>query len=1777
VAGGTWGGYRDYRIRRDTPPDGQNEAGEQVRSLLWQSCRKPELNGACVRLVGADRNRLFINGSVDSDSQKAVVHQEVQWILRNHSELQNKFPRGIVDVSEHQLQVYPVRETLRRWQSAAGNGPDGIQVVVRLANFYYEDNKLHLVGAGFASGPAAGDGQKVRSWLAEVVKADLQKPGHTFLGDQLEVVAEESKFPVYPSPLPSVMKAVAEEKELGGVVVGTLHFDDEGRAVVQVILAKDGQSKKAEEVLRKSLATSPGIDLVGDPVFKTFDVNEAKAETRQLFAKSLDWRNGVLAEGVRVAYDPVRLLPVVSWNVTDRAQGVKDLKSALRTETSKFLKDLKSASRTETSKFPFDFDVDALSDSGDKDGTDFANELQALVDEDRQLSGLIVLGFHFNDAGALDIDVSPAGTGIKKREALYKLARIVPGLEGILAKAPAEQQDEKKDQVSSINDAIQAELAADPLLSHVHVTGFTWKRDLKEAKANHRSWKPRVSGKSLLPAKYLAKKGGGELSKLLEGKLKIELLKHKTELRVDDIAGVNLEDSTTFKWAEKAPELHDWQKKLNQRNLYGVLLLDVYFLGDGSLQALALIDDKDQKEPVQRALSDLAGASVTIQLFTGLARDSAESRWHLLLQKALFNLRSNEGGLFGRTRVDRTEWEHDSTGNPRLIVHCLCVQPYKDEKEAELFRNLLQPTVKASVATALTGLRKNQADRMKDVPIDPNRHTLDGPPFTTDPEVEVRLNLLPNPVFALRDKAVGDETLHGAAFVDHYFDDQGVLQLVGLVRDDKQRDQIRETVGKALPSQADAKPQSPSVLARSMKGSIEDRLLVQLQSELTSGTIPYSRTRLDHATFRYHAPADKSGGEPKLHLHFGGVCMTDSSADLTAVNEFLDRKKDRVIQCELGFAVESRADAEDIKYDQRFDPLNAVQSAVNNDPATEGVLVRNIGFNEKGEFQLVLALADSPKMRAHVNRIADELPTLTMYKRLATSSTHKTADVAENADVTGVEHDSIRTALSTISKKLANSNRQCLRCVRIEGLRWSHEKDGLKLAIRGQALGLAFMERGATVTVEQALRSILTEKLVPHVEELARHGPLGIKGVVLRDDQFHSVPDSPLVALQGQCKDKLPGALFTEIYYTSGGDVELGARVASSDEEAAVRAIAGTTAGLANEYLGSSNRVTIHITKHAWNTDTIKNWSDVLMGIRSSLIAGGPVANQTRLRGAYFAYDQDRTNRALSLRIVLQGVCLVAESENNLALKLGNIVNPWVARDPLPSTYDDTPDVRQVTHFDAVRGLQSQIADDPKLDGTAIAEAHFDNNDVIVFRGVIGDEATRPAIAQLGERTFAAGLDQARLTTSVSLELLRGREILEGLREFAAYNLDEVWVERLFFDAGGELTVNARVAHVADQKVILRHLMQAIARHPQFQGRTRASEFIPRAKPAEPAREPTVRVTVRDAVIPVIRNRFQGPRDANAPAPPKEWDGLLIRRAYYTTTGMLGLEGLANGAEQKSSLERQLLLLASEKPFSDCGAQTVDLTGLREMPVEPMLVRLRKLMPAYRVFDGFTLDRAYHDVDNRLIVSYSAVGSPDCSRGDETIWKQMAGDRRSQMRVDETWLRLRQPDGHGGQLSALRSLAGKPARPRDRARADDLVLEAIAALRRGLPRPVFPLCVGCCERVEPIREGHDEQAIAEALHLLDVALLHSPGNATAWYLRALCHLASRNTLLSARDLRRLVELETDSESGENEKLERLTKSESLQGDIRHQLETLRTRVELEVKSGRQPLQLVDLN
>jgi hypothetical protein len=590
----------------------------------------------------------------------------------------------------------------------------------------------------------------------------------------------------------------------------------------------------------------------------------------------------------------------------------------------------------------------------------------------------------------------------------------------------------------------------------------------------------------------------------------------------------------------------------------------------------------------------------------------------------------------------------------------------------------------------------------------------------------------------------------------------------------------------------------------------------------------------------------------------------------------------------------------------------------------------------------------------------------------------------------------------------------------------------------------------------------------------------------------------------------------------------------------------------------------------------------MLQGVRKAVADSS--SRRSRLDRAYFAYVGGKA------RLRWQGLSLdpVATDDDRGA------VRDALAKEIARADADALADVKIAGDKEGVKNLvELQTPGSPlvavrsrivaeQLDGVGVTDVYFDAESSAVVSGIWNGDYQKGSTYKLVkkvlvERKVLADADPFR----VLFKPVPSNEVLLALRKWTADNLEEAFVRRLFYNLEGVLTIEGDVTSLADRRRCASKLDDLLIDHESFQRRFTVPRLAALAKLAEPPplqyvvappppQNPSVKLEVKLAAVPLLRERCQMGAGARAALKPAVWDGLALVRGYFATSGAFVLTGLTDGPRQKRELLELIEQLKDEQPYKRAfgGDYVVDL---REDPLAPTLRRLAQAIPAYERLDGLKLHGASHDVHNRFVLRVSIVGRrTTVAIATPILLDLLKTDKRSLPRVHAGDLRINELDNSGAD--PLRLLVFRPTVAADFDLAAKNVKEAIEVLSRAyVDTDDHP-----CRKMAPAQaREYRLKLVAEALVLIDVARLHNPSDVTAWYLWGVCHVATGETILARRDLRRMIVAERTSRD-RTVSTTRVELLEHLQGDFRRVLAKIRKRAEADEDTAVPRLRPADL-
>jgi hypothetical protein len=407
-----------------------------------------------------------------------------------------------------------------------------------------------------------------------------------------------------------------------------------------------------------------------------------------------------------------------------------------------------------------------------------------------------------------------------------------------------------------------------------------------------------------------------------------------------------------------------------------------------------------------------------------------------------------------------------------------------------------------------------------------------------------------------------------------------------------------------------------------------------------------------------------------------------------------------------------------------------------------------------------------------------------------------------------------------------------------------------------------------------------------------------------------------------------------------------------------------------------------------------------------------------------------------------------------------------------------------------VRRLQQGVAAAPALDGVRVDEGSFDAKGRFALTGVWRGEEQRKGVEELagGVLGVNAGPVLERGVNWARMRVVQTDLLLKDLRAWTTGNaeLDEVFLERVYFDAAGRLKIQGFYSTPGDEKKVEEGAAKMLEDHPagkQLRGAAQTTRLdrmaLLVALQPPPGEGAALDLRKQPSLARALRE--QVPLD-------RKLDGVRVDRCHYDAEGVFILNGLEDHAGQVKLLQ-PLLLRAARVAFPNGRLPAGWRTGTVEaIPVRPMLDCLHRASVGLETFDGVRLDRAYHNPRNELTFGGVAVGA--------TALADVHKQTEAWLKTNGLWRR---------RLSAGMTLAGLKSRAPTLATAEADLGAAMSALATAGGRP----------------------AVRSARERLEMVLLDNPRDGVAWRLLALSYVMTAEGPLAERALRRAVAWQRD--------------------------------------------------
>jgi hypothetical protein len=363
--------------------------------------------------------------------------------------------------------------------------------------------------------------------------------------------------------------------------------------------------------------------------------------------------------------------------------------------------------------------------------------------------------------------------------------------------------------------------------------------------------------------------------------------------------------------------------------------------------------------------------------------------------------------------------------------------------------------------------------------------------------------------------------------------------------------------------------------------------------------------------------------------------------------------------------------------------------------------------------------------------------------------------------------------------------------------------------------------------------------------------------------------------------------------------------------------------------------------------------------------------------------------------------------------------------------------------------------------------------------------------------------------------------VLADVRKLAAAEMDDALVSRLYFSESGGLRLEVRTVYPADaarlggafralQTEHVREYPAAWSPLPEF-------GFLGFAKAALLA--PALDERTFDSSF---TNRLR-----EVVARGAKWRGVYVARGYFDAAGRYTLRGAVDTGAQNDALNAELERIAESnaayEPFVFAGSgkdktRTANKPALDELPLQLLIDRTQRVVPAYAAFDGVRVTGAKYDETANLVFEAHVVGRLEADA--ERLLTQL-------LRAHEQFQK-RTPTNRDVRIVRA---TGDPGS------------EQLAN---------FGLAYGAKLLTKPHPTDADK---AKAREWLEASRLHYPNEAGVWFLSAYYHHTTNDPELARRDLFRVVELEGAlAFDGPSQRKRRAAAAKDLQGASRADLD-----------------------
>jgi hypothetical protein len=565
-----------------------------------------------------------------------------------------------------------------------------------------------------------------------------------------------------------------------------------------------------------------------------------------------------------------------------------------------------------------------------------------------------------------------------------------------------------------------------------------------------------------------------------------------------------------------------------------------------------------------------------------------------------------------------------------------------------------------------------------------------------------------------------------------------------------------------------------------------------------------------------------------------------------------------------------------------------------------------------------------------------------------------------------------------------------------------------------------------------------------------------------------------------------------------------------------------------------------------FTTAKVKPWPVTATDIQKLFAASKDVATRKlRADRAYFAYE------GTEVKFTVAGVGIGEDKRDEIALQ-------DLVRALWPDVLGGTKPVRLTLGFGAglvepIADFRAAIVERPALDGVRVDPgAEFGPTGEFMFAGLqpgLNAEQKKElndvylgVLKTIIAKGGAADRYKQLESSPIAVERMKPipvKNLKEDLRAWAIQNKDDVRLRRVYFlddvkpiaqkyytvaKDGGGLVLVFQVADANDLKAVDAEFAKLFAKH--------FPAGIPEATLSEkrPLPEGSGEEKNKEPLLPGLTGEIRKIMASDQ----KKWYGVLIERGYFDEKDRYSIAGVVDAKEQNDELAKLMDQLKADAKWTEYFNPTPNPPALTVIPMAEMLNRVKRVTPAYSVFDGVRIESARYDEKSNLVFDAHIVGQIDPD----------ATPLLAKLLRDHPTYKRRAP---ADKLVRVVQVSGP-------AYSDDQVAN-------------FSLGYGA----ELLAKGE----MAKAKAWLDVGLLHYPNVSAVWFLSAYYNHLKDDPELVARDLQRVIELEgTLQFNGPSQRKRRYETAKDLQGTKRIALEDIWLIRFREVKDGAKPITLM---